>query len=220
MEAAMSTAPAVVLDRGLEDDWFASRFIVTFTVICALAFVLMIPWELRRSNPMIDLKMVATRQFGACFVVMLITGAILLATTQFLPQLVQQNFGYTATWAGLLLSPGGLVTMVMMFVVGRIAAKVQPKYLIVLSLVIFSICAASNGSAPSRFTAELENTSRPLAKIATCARLPRRPSRMRSGSSTSSIMYGITSLSPMTMSCWTRPRPDSSMTRSLPFCGL
>jgi DHA2 family multidrug resistance protein len=82
--------------------------------------------------------MVATRQFGACFVVMLITGAILLATTQFLPQLVQQNFGYTATWAGLLLSPGGLVTMAMMFVVGRIAAKVQPKYLIVAGAVLIA----------------------------------------------------------------------------------
>src|SRR5580693_6629840 len=43
----------VVLDRGLEDDWFASPFIVTFAVVCALAFVLMIPWELSRGNPMI-----------------------------------------------------------------------------------------------------------------------------------------------------------------------
>ena len=83
--------------------------------------------------------MVATRQFGACFLVMLATGAILLATTQFLPQLVQQNFGYTATWAGLVLSPGGLVTMVMMFVVGRLSGKVQPKYLIVAGAVIIAL---------------------------------------------------------------------------------
>jgi DHA2 family multidrug resistance protein len=117
----------VVLDRGLEDGWFASPFIVTLAVICAPAFVLMIPWELSRRNPMIDLRMVASRQFGACFLVMLAAGAILLATTQFLPQLVQQDFGYTATWAGLVLPPGGVVTMVMMFVVGRLAAKVQPK---------------------------------------------------------------------------------------------
>ena len=129
----------VVLDRGLEDDWFASTFIVTFSVVCAVAFVLMIPWEMSRRNPMIDLRMVATRQFGACFLVMLATGAILLATTQFLPQLVQQDFGYTATWAGLLLSPGGIVTMLMMFVVGRLAAKVQPKYLIVAGAVIIAI---------------------------------------------------------------------------------
>jgi len=129
----------VVLDRSLEDDWFSSPFIVTFAVICAVAFVLMIPWELTRRNPMIDLRMVASRQFGACFLVMLATGAILLATTQFLPQLVQQDFGYTATWAGLVLSPGGVVTMVMMFVVGRVAAKVQPKYLIIAGAVLIAL---------------------------------------------------------------------------------
>lgn len=129
----------VVLDRGLDDDWFGSPFIVTFATICGLAFVLMIPWEMSHRNPAVDLRMVASRQFGACFLVMLATGAILLATTQFLPELVQQDFGYTATWAGLMLSPGGLVTMVMMFVVGRLAAKVQPKYLIVAGAVIVAL---------------------------------------------------------------------------------
>jgi MFS transporter, DHA2 family, multidrug resistance protein len=73
----------VVLDRGLEDDWFGSPFIVTFAVICALAFVLMIPWEFSRRNSAIDLRMIATRQFGACFLVMLATGALLFGTTQF-----------------------------------------------------------------------------------------------------------------------------------------
>jgi len=129
----------IVLDRGLEDDWFASSFIVTFAVISALAFVLMIPWEMTRKNPMIDLRMVASRQFGASFLVMLATGAILLATTQFLPQLVQQDFGYTATWAGLVLSPGGVVTMAMMFVVGRLASRVQPKYLIIAGAVLIAV---------------------------------------------------------------------------------
>lgn len=129
----------VVMDRGLEDDWFGSSFIITFTVICALAFVLMIPWCLTRRNPIIDLRMVATRQFGACFLVMLAVGAILLAATQFLPLLVQQDFGYTATWAGLMLSPGGVVAMVMMFVIGRVAAKAQPKYLIVAGALIIAL---------------------------------------------------------------------------------
>jgi MFS transporter, DHA2 family, multidrug resistance protein len=126
----------VMLDRGLEDDWFGSRFIVTVAVICAMAFVLMIPWEMSRKNPMIDLRMVASRQFGASFLVMLATGIILLATTQFLPQLVQQDFGYTATWAGLVLSPGGLVTMLMMFVVGRLSGRVQPKYMIIAGALV------------------------------------------------------------------------------------
>src|SRR6201988_1868330 len=137
--AAFLGSLEVVLDRGLEDDWFSSPFIVPFAVIHALAFVLMIPWGLTRDNPIIDLRMVATRQFGACFLVMLATGAILLATTQFLPQLVQQDFGYTATWAGLLLSPGGVVTMLMMFVVGRLAAKMQPKYLIIVGAILIAL---------------------------------------------------------------------------------
>jgi DHA2 family multidrug resistance protein len=99
----------------------------------------MIPWEVSRRNPMIDLRMVATRQFGACFVVMLATGAILLATTQFIPLLVQQDFGYTATWAGLVISPGGLVTMAMMFVAGPLVGKVQPKYLIIAGAMIVAL---------------------------------------------------------------------------------
>jgi DHA2 family multidrug resistance protein len=128
----------VVLDRGQEDDWFASDFIVTFSVICGLAFVLMIPWEFTRRNPAVDLRMVASRQFGSCFLVMMATGAILLATTQFLPELVQQDFGYTATWAGLVLSPGGLVTMVMMLIVGRVSGHIQPKYLIAAGATILA----------------------------------------------------------------------------------
>ena len=128
----------LMLDRGLEDDWFASSFIVEAAVVCALAFALMIPWELSRRHPTVDVRMLATRQFGACFLVMLATGAILLATSQFVPQLVQQDFGYTATWAGLVLSPGGLVTFVMMFVVGRMSTKIQPKYLIIVGAVIIA----------------------------------------------------------------------------------
>jgi DHA2 family multidrug resistance protein len=129
----------LVLDRGLQDDWFGSTFIVTAAALCALAFVLMIPWEMTRRDPVIDVRMVATRQFGACFLVMLATGAILYSTTQFLPQLVQQNYGYTATWSGLVLSPGGLVTMVMMFVVGSLSSKFQPKYMIVAGALIIAL---------------------------------------------------------------------------------
>jgi DHA2 family multidrug resistance protein len=55
-----------------------------------------------------------------------------------LPRLVQRDFGYTATWVGLVLSLGGAVTMVMMFVVGRMAVNVQPKYVIVAGAVIIA----------------------------------------------------------------------------------
>jgi MFS transporter, DHA2 family, multidrug resistance protein len=120
----------VVLDRGQEDDWFGSNFITSFAVISGIAFVIMIPWEITRRNPVVDIRMVATRQFGTCLLAMMATGAVLLTTIQFLPLLVQQDFGYTATLAGLVLSPGGLVAIAMLFVVGRLSPHIQPKYLI------------------------------------------------------------------------------------------
>jgi DHA2 family multidrug resistance protein len=140
----------VMLDRGLDDDWFASPFIVVVAAICAFSFAAMIPWELSRRNPTVDIRMVGGRQFAACFVVMLATGAILMATTQYMPQLVQNEFGYTATWAGLALTPGGFVTMGMMFVVGVLATRVQPKYLIAagalaVALSMYQLTAVNGG---------------------------------------------------------------------------
>jgi MFS transporter, DHA2 family, multidrug resistance protein len=140
----------IALDRGLEDDWFGSSFIVGAVAVCALAFVAMIPWELRHRNPAVDVRIVATRQFGSSFLVMLITGAILLSTTQFLPLLVQQEYGYTATWAGLALSPGGVVTAIMMPVAGRLSGKVQPRTLIavgalICALAMFDMTRITNG---------------------------------------------------------------------------
>ncbi|WP_416068189.1 DHA2 family efflux MFS transporter permease subunit [Rhizobium sp. ZK1] len=128
----------LVLDRGQTEDWFHSNFVVTMTAVCVAALALSIPWLMNTTNPVVDVRLLASRQFGSCFIVMLATGAILIATTQFIPQVLQQNFGYTATWAGLALSPGGLVTMFMMFVAGRISNKVQPKYLIAIGTAIIA----------------------------------------------------------------------------------
>jgi MFS transporter, DHA2 family, multidrug resistance protein len=99
LAAAFLGALEIVLDRGVIDDWFGSNFIIGFAVISGLAFLLMIPWEVTRPNPAADVRMVATRQFGACFLVNLATFAILFATTQFLPRLVQEDFGLSESTA-------------------------------------------------------------------------------------------------------------------------
>ena len=144
--AAFLGALEVVLDRGQIEDWFGSNLIVTFTAISIVSLLLLIPWEARHRDPIVDFKLLASRQFGSAFVVMLATGAILLATTQFMPELVQDDFGYTATWAGLALSPGGIVAMAMMFVVGQLSRRVQPKYLIASgsAIVAFSMYGLTN----------------------------------------------------------------------------
>jgi MFS transporter, DHA2 family, multidrug resistance protein len=128
----------VTLDRGLEYDWFGSTFIITFSVICGAAFVLMVPWVMTRTNAVVDLRLLMTRQFGIAFVIMMIQGATSICLTQFLTLLLQQVFGYTGTLAGLVLLPGGLVALPMLILAGRLSSRVQPKYLIAAGAVVIS----------------------------------------------------------------------------------
>ncbi|QOZ54516.1 DHA2 family efflux MFS transporter permease subunit [Bradyrhizobium sp. CCBAU 53338] len=128
-----------VLDEGQRNDWFGSNMIVFFAVLSAVSLLALIPWELTREEPIVDLRLLGRRQFGACFLVMLGTGAVLISTTQLLPQLLQTELNYTALLAGLALSPGGIATLVLMPVVGRLVSTVQPKYLIMTGAAIVAL---------------------------------------------------------------------------------
>jgi MFS transporter, DHA2 family, multidrug resistance protein len=121
-----------VLDEGQRKDWFGSNMITGFALASAFSLVALIPWELTHKNPVVDLRLLGQRQFGACWLVMLFTGAVLISTTQLLPQLLQTELNYTAMLAGLALSPGGIITLILMPVAGRLVSTVQPKYLIML----------------------------------------------------------------------------------------
>jgi MFS transporter, DHA2 family, multidrug resistance protein len=130
-----------VLDEGQRKDWFGSTMIVVFALASAFCLLALIPWELTRKDPIVDIRLLGSRQFAACFLVMLATGAILISTTQLLPQLLQTELNYTATLAGLALSPGGVFTLMMMPIVGKLVGIMQPKYLIMVgaSIVVFAM---------------------------------------------------------------------------------
>ncbi|SFH99939.1 DHA2 family efflux MFS transporter permease subunit [Bradyrhizobium sp. Gha] len=128
-----------VLDEGQRNDWFGSNMIIVFAVLSAVSLLALIPWELTREDPIVDLRLLGRRQFAACFLVMLATGAVLISTTQLLPQLLQTELNYTAMLAGLALSPGGIATLILMPVVGRLVGSVQPKYLIMFGAAIVAL---------------------------------------------------------------------------------
>ncbi|TIT00338.1 DHA2 family efflux MFS transporter permease subunit [Mesorhizobium sp.] len=127
------------LDQGQRNDWFASSFIATTAVISAIAFLLLIPWEISRSDPIVDISLLFTRQFGSCFLVMMAVGAVLFSTTQIMPQLQQTTFAYTATLSGLSMMPGGIAMLMLMPVSGFAAGFVQPKYLIMMGMSVVTI---------------------------------------------------------------------------------
>jgi DHA2 family multidrug resistance protein len=120
----------IVLDRGQEDDWFGSAFITSLTVISAVSLFAFVVWELRRDDPIVDLRLLANRNFAVGNLLMFVLGFGLLATTTLLPLFVQTLLGYTATDAGLVLSPGGLALMLMMPAVGAVSGKIDARLLI------------------------------------------------------------------------------------------
>ena len=129
----------VFLDEGQRNDWFASTFITTFAVISAVSFLLLVPWEWTRRDPIVDIRLLFTRQFGMSFLVMMAVGAVLFSTTQLLPQLQQTTFDYTATLSGLSMMPGGIAMLMLMPISGFAAGVVQPRYLIMMGMAVVAV---------------------------------------------------------------------------------
>ncbi|TIU74334.1 MAG: EmrB/QacA family drug resistance transporter, partial [Mesorhizobium sp.] len=103
--------------------------ITAFAVISAVSFLLLVPWEWTRRDPIVDIRLLFSRQFGMSFLVMMAVGAVLFSTTQLLPQLQQTTFDYTATLSGLSMMPGGIAMLMLMPISGFAAGIVQPRYL-------------------------------------------------------------------------------------------
>ncbi len=130
----------IILDKGQREDWLSSNFIRVFAVLMLAGIVAGIIWELREKNPVIDLRMLKERNFAIATTAMFFLGFVLYASTVLIPQFLQNMMGYTAELAGLALSPGGLVIMLMMPVVGFLVSKVDTRWLIAFGCMV---CASS-----------------------------------------------------------------------------
>ncbi|HEY1561726.1 MAG TPA: DHA2 family efflux MFS transporter permease subunit [Caulobacteraceae bacterium] len=120
----------ITLDRGQIDDWFASPTIRTAAAISVLSLLVVVPWELTRRDPIVPISMFGRRNFGLASIFLMLTGVIIFGTTLFIPQLLQEVMGYTATEAGLALTAGGLATFLVMPLAGWLSGRADPRWLI------------------------------------------------------------------------------------------
>jgi DHA2 family multidrug resistance protein len=129
----------IVLDKGERDDWLGSSFIRTCALISAAGLILAVYWEFKEKDPVVDLSLLKNRNFGISAFFMFMVGVILLGSTVLIPQYLQLVMGYSATDAGMALSPGGLLVMGMLPFVGLLLAKVEARWLIGVGLAITSL---------------------------------------------------------------------------------
>jgi DHA2 family multidrug resistance protein len=120
----------IALDKGQEDDWFGSHFITTLVVIAVAGLVSLVIWEWFQKQPIVDVRLFKNFNVATTNLMFLMLGAALFSSTVLMPQLLQTLMGYTAQKAGMVLSAGALVVLVVLPMVGKLTTKFQARHII------------------------------------------------------------------------------------------
>jgi DHA2 family multidrug resistance protein len=132
----------IVLSKGQEWDWLGDPFfrVQTLLAMFTLGLSALVWRELRIRNPLVNFRTLADQNFRWSCVIIFCAFGVLYANTTTLPALLQSLFGYDATTSGLVLSPSGIVAVMMLFVVGLALSRgVDARWLMAAGLIIMGI---------------------------------------------------------------------------------
>ena len=129
----------VMLDQGKDLDWFNSPMIAILAIVVVVAFAIFLVWELTDRHPVVDLRLFARRNFWTSAVAMSLAYGTFFGNLVLLPLWLQQYMGYTATKAGMVLAPVGLLAILLSPLVGRNITRVDPRLFATASFVIFAV---------------------------------------------------------------------------------
>jgi len=129
----------IMLDKGEEQDWFASNFIRIFAFLFVVGMIGLVWWEWRQKDPLINLKLFRFKNFAICCFLMMLVGGVLNANTVLQPQFMQQLLGYNATTAGLALTAGGIALVIVMPLAGFATGKISARTLAVAGFIMFIV---------------------------------------------------------------------------------
>jgi MFS transporter, DHA2 family, multidrug resistance protein len=132
----------IVLSKGQEWDWLGDPFfrVQTLLIVFVLCLGGLIYRELRIANPLINLRTLLDRNFRSCCIIIFCAFGVLYANTVSLPALLQSLFGYDATTSGLVLSPSGIFSVLMLLIVGTLLGRgVDARYLMAAGLFTLAV---------------------------------------------------------------------------------
>src|SRR5947208_6129959 len=142
----------LLLDKGKDLDWFESPEIIALAIAAAFAFCLFLVWELTEEHPVVDLALFRNRNFSTGTLAIALAYGAYFGSIVLLPLWLQQYMGYTATDAGLVLAPVGVLALVLTPIVGRTTGKVDLRVYATTSMVVFAAVAWMR----SRFNTEVD----------------------------------------------------------------
>ncbi len=124
----------VVLDKGQEEDWFASDMIRILTAVCVLCVSALIIWELTTKHPIVNLRVLKVRTYATGVFLMTILGFVLYGSLVLLPIFLQTLLGYPALEAGIAMAPRGLGSFIAMPLVGALIGRFDPRKMLAFGI--------------------------------------------------------------------------------------
>jgi len=125
-----------VLSKGQDEDWFSAPWICWFTVISVTSLIALLIRELRTPDPLINLRVLANRNFAVGTVLAFVIGVVSYSPLTLLPLFLQNLMGYSALHSGLAQSPRGIGALLAMPLVGMLASKVDSRKLIIVGTLL------------------------------------------------------------------------------------
>lgn len=129
----------ILLDKGNELDWFNSSQIITLAIVSAVAFCFFLVWELTDEHPVVDLSLFKGRNFWSGTLALSVGYGVFFGNVVLLPLWLQQDMGYTATLAGAVLAPVGLLAIMLSPLVGKNISRVDPRLFATVAFMVFAL---------------------------------------------------------------------------------
>jgi DHA2 family multidrug resistance protein len=129
----------VMFDKGKDLDWFNSPQIISLALLAAAAFVYFLIWEIHAEHPIVDLSLFKRRNFWVGTLCMLLAYGVFFGNLVLLPLWLQQYLGYTATNAGIILAPVGLLAVFVTPFVAKLTNRVDVRLIVTVSFTIFAV---------------------------------------------------------------------------------
>jgi len=128
----------IMLDRGVEQDWFNS-----IEIWCELAIMIASLWmfvvhTVTARETVLPRALFKDRNFVIAVCVSTVMGGIMSASSALLPPMLQRLMGYSVYDAGLLTAPRGAAVMAGMLVAGRITKYIDTRALIMCGMVLLA----------------------------------------------------------------------------------
>ena len=129
----------IMLDKGKELDWFHSGEVIALGIVALVGLVTFLIWELTEEHPIVDLTLFKRRNFWAGALALSIGYGLFFGNVVLLPLWLQQYMGYTATQAGMIMAPVGLMALLLSPVVGKNISKVDPRRMAAFAFIIIAL---------------------------------------------------------------------------------